>query len=137
MMTRNESGHLSSVKEEFFAERWREKARSEQGKPFEPRTDAHFDLSAFRKSEWSDHFEQLMRARLIFGAMRYGKLGAPGKLHWNNVGGICDRLEAYEKTHNTELLVDIANLALIEFVEGDHPDRHWETVDDGDHVQES
>ena len=84
-----------------------------------------------RLTEWSPEFERLMRNRLIIGSMRYMKLKddrPPGAtvLH---IGYIKTRLEAYEKTGNREMLVDIANLCLVEFLHSDHPMSHFEAVD--------
>jgi hypothetical protein len=78
-------------------------------------------------SEWSPEFEQLMRNRLIMGALRYGRIGAPCKRQWDRVEGIRQRLDAYEEEGSLEMLVDVANLCLLEFCEGKHPLRHWPT----------
>lgn len=91
-------------------------------------------LQELSASEWSPEFERYMRNRLIMGALRYGKLGTPGKLVYDRLSSIRRRLMNYECSGNLELLVDIANLALCEFVEGQHPNRHWHAVDDGEHV---
>ena len=87
-----------------------------------------------RRSEWSSEFEVLMRNRLIIGALRYGLLGTEGKPHYDRVPNMIKRLNAYATTGNQEYLVDVANLCLLEFVEGQHPNKHWHPVDDGDHV---
>jgi len=88
-----------------------------------------------KKSEWSDEFEQLMRNRLMMGALRYGLIKAPGKPRYNRVDSIRKRLFDYQYTGNKELLVDCANLCLLEFVECYHPDQHFNAIDDGEHVQ--
>lgn len=93
-----------------------------------------FTLAELAASEWSPEFEQLMRNRLIMGALRYGKLGEPGKLKYDRLSSILRRLHTYEASGNLELLVDIANLALCEFVECNQPLRHWHAVDGGKHV---
>lgn len=92
-------------------------------------------LVELEASEWSPKFERLMRNRLIMGALRYGKLGAPGKPNYDRCKSILKRLMTYRVTGNQELLVDIANLCLVEFVDGKHPMRHWHSVDDGMHVE--
>lgn len=90
---------------------------------------------ALASSEWSKPFETLMRNRLIMGALRYGRIGAPNKPKWNRVASIKKRTGLYEESGNLELLVDIANLCLLEFVEGQHPKRHWHGADgDSGHV---
>lgn len=91
-------------------------------------------LDELRQSEWSEAFERLMRNRLVMGALRYGRLGAAQKPRYDRVGAICKRINEYSKTGNLELLVDVANLALLEFEEGRHPKRHFSPVDDGEHV---
>jgi hypothetical protein len=90
-------------------------------------------LSALRRSEWSDAFEQAMRNRLIIGALRYGLIGARGKPVYDRLGGIQKRLSQYRLSGNRECLVDIANLALLEFVEGKHPRAHFRALN-GDHT---
>jgi len=85
------------------------------------------------KEQWSHLFETLMRNRLNMGAFRYGPLGEPGKPQYDRCEAIIKRLELYKKTGNLEYLVDIANMALLEFVEGRHPNRHMEATDEGTH----
>lgn len=88
-------------------------------------------------SEWSVKFETLMRNRLVFGALRYGRLGASDKPDYDRVASIDRRLAAYRATGNQEHLVDAAALLLVEFVEGRHPLRHWGPGDDGEHTREA
>lgn len=90
-------------------------------------------LDDLRRSEWSPEFERLMRNRLVMGAMRYGLLNDPDKEPWNRAAGIWKRLNEYRATGNTECLVDIANLALLEFEEGQHPQKHFAAAGDGNH----
>lgn len=93
-------------------------------------------LQELQKSEWSELFEQLMRNRLVMGAFRYGRLGAEGKSQFDRVEYMERCLQKYKETGNLECLVDIANLALVEFVEGKHPQRHFHTEEDGkEHAQ--
>ncbi len=40
----------------------------------------------------------------------------------------------YIETGNDELLVDVANLCMKEFAVGNHPKKHFNSVDDGEHV---
>lgn len=97
-----------------------------------------FSPESFRtlaSSQWSDTFETLMRNRLQMGLFRYGRLGAKNKPLYNMVDSIIARARAYQRTGNDELLVDIANLALVEFVEGKHPLKHFSAVDDGQHCK--
>ena len=91
------------------------------------------------KTEWSPEFASLMRNRLIVGSYRYGRLGAVGKPQYDRIASMRKRLDDYETGGNLERLVDVANLCLLEFVEGDHPARHFraagvEADEAGDHV---
>ena len=92
-------------------------------------------LDELKKSEWSPKFELLMRNRLIIGAFRYGKLNDPTKPQYNRIEAIQFHLDEYQERGNTEHLVDIANIALCEFVEGKHPKKHFKGVDDGKHAE--
>lgn len=89
-----------------------------------------------KESEWSPQFEAYMRNRLIVGAYRYGKLNEADKPKYNRVYSAIKRLEAYYRDGNTEHLVDVANLCLIEFVEGKHPKKHFRALDNNEHVKE-
>jgi len=75
-------------------------------------------IDQLRRTEWSTEFESLMRSRLVMGALRYGRLNAPGKPEWDRISNMIERLVYYKKTRNKQVLVDIANLALCEYVEG-------------------
>ena len=85
-------------------------------------------------AQWSPVFEQLMRNRLIVGAYRYGAIGAQVKPPYDRIDSCLRRLRQYHETGNLELLVDVANLCLLEFVECRHPRKHWHSTDDGEHV---
>lgn len=87
------------------------------------------------KSEWSDEFIQLMRNRLILGAFRYG-LFRPGEGPTkDNIKAAHKRLDLYVETGNLEYLVDASNFALAEYVESNHPKKHFHAVDDGEHAK--
>lgn len=90
-------------------------------------------LESMRETEWCPEFERLMRNRLIIGGMRYGLLASAGKAQWDRSHFIRQRLKLYEQTGNLEYLVDVANGALLEYVEGVHPNKHWRATDDGVH----
>lgn len=93
------------------------------------------DLEKLKKTEWSNKFEQLMRNRLLMGALRYGKMAhTPEELAkkptYDRVDSCLRRLEKYKQTGNKEYLVDVANLCLLEFVECKHPLGHFQAIDD-------
>ena len=61
-------------------------------------------------------FEEYRKNRMIMGYFRYGSLQSQiGRSKYDNVGSIEKRLSIYKNDHNREHLVDIANLAMIEF----------------------
>lgn len=94
-------------------------------------------LEVLRKQQWAPRFERLRRNRMVMGAFRYGLLSDQPKaaVPYDNVGSLIARARSYQTTGNVEHLVDIANLAMIEFKVGRHPTRHFRSVDDGDHTQ--
>jgi hypothetical protein len=89
------------------------------------------DLDALRRSERSPEFERLRTNRKVIGSMRYGLMGAPGKPHYDRIRCMIRRLTAYRLDGNAEHLIDVANLAELEFVEGNHRGVHPQ--DDGEH----
>jgi len=90
---------------------------------------------SLRKTEWSDEFENLMRNRLLMGAFRYGKIREQNKPNYMRMQSAERRMKLYEETGNDELLVDIANLCLLEFMVGKHPKKHFNSIDDGEHAE--
>jgi len=92
-------------------------------------------LAELRRTEWSPRFESLMRNRLLMGSFRYGRMKDPAKTgRFDNIKDAIRRLQEYQETGNDELLVDAANLCLIEFQAGAHPRKHFMAADDGQHV---
>ena len=98
-------------------------------------------LQEMRAQSWSSRFEALMRTRLVLGCARYEdwstkikKRATIGSDLYDYVPDMIRRLELYAQTGNDELLVDIANMAMLEFEFGGHPDKHFESKDDTQHV---
>lgn len=103
-----------------------------------PELEPHnFIWEEWAKEEWSREFERLMRHRLVMGALRYGRNGIPGKGGWNRTFSIKKRIDIYEKTGNLEMLVDCANLCMLEYLEGEHPKAHLSGYDCGFHTSYS
>ena len=93
-------------------------------------------LEELEQTEWCTDFERKMRNRLILGSLRYGRMGCAGKPQYNRVKDMHKRLDKYLEDGNLEHLVDISNLAMLEYVEGEHPKRHFKSQDDGEHTKE-
>lgn len=121
-----------TTREEFMADLWR-RATGRPSKPEQP----ILRLEDLEQSEWSPEFECLMRNRLLMGAYRYGTIGAPGKPRYDHAADCIARLSLYQEDGNMEHLVDVANLCLLEFVEGRHPRRHFAAQDDVLHTRSS
>ena len=75
-------------------------------------------LDELRRTGRSPEFERLRMNRKVIGSMRYGRMGAPGKPQFDRVADMIRRLSLYANDGNAEHLVDVANLAELEFVEG-------------------
>lgn len=89
-------------------------------------------LGTLQITEWDYEFEQLMRNRLIMGALRYSPLKAGERKEGHTamiIGYILDKLEEYDQTGNLEMLVDLANLAMVEYLHSDHPKKHFKSID--------
>jgi len=97
--------------------------------------DQRESLGELYRSEWSCDFERLMRNRLLMGRYRYGLMQRTEALQYDRVGSAMDRLRKYTEHGNTEHLVDVANLMLLEFEHGPHPSKHFMAQDDSRHVE--
>lgn len=106
----------------------RERLHKRAGLTESPKLQATYE--ELKRSEWSAEFERLMRNRLIMGAIRYGRLKAPGKPQYDRVASAIKRLAKYQETGNQEFLVDAANLCVLEFEEGIHPKKHFGAIDE-------
>lgn len=91
-------------------------------------------LAEIERLQACPEFERYRKNRMLMGYFRYGSLQSQiGKAKYDNVGSIKKRLELYLSDSNREHLVDIANLAMIEFAT--HPDYPFVAADDGLHTQ--
>ena len=88
------------------------------------------DLDSLHQSEWFPEFEQLMRNRLIMGAFRYQLFKDKACSASLMFEYLKQKVAVYEKTGNREALVDIANMAGLEFMFPSHPNAHWAAGDD-------
>jgi hypothetical protein len=80
-------------------------------------------------SEFDPTFAQGMVDRM---AMSYAKYGAVADAYPSRVDAIASlrlRLDKYETSGNTELLMDVANFAMIEFMRPRHPEARFDPTD--------
>ena len=113
----------------FLGNAWRSKC----GLPPEKKTEK-ISLEEIYKTQWSPKFEELCRNRMAMGFFRYGNVWETvGK--FDNVGSAIERLKMYQETGNTEYLVDSATLCHCEFINGNHPTKHFHSIDDGKHTE--
>lgn len=94
-----------------------------------PKRNPNLDWDKLKESQWSKEFEQYMRNRLICGAFRYGGVRSS---KWKTPEGIKNmhkRIDMYEEDGNLEHLVDLANIALVEFLNSTHPKKHFKGTD--------
>jgi hypothetical protein len=68
------------------------------------------------------------------GRLRYGSK-RPGHARYNYVKSVKEKIDLYEKTGNTEYLVDISNYCMLEFRHGTHPNKHFSASDDDHHCE--
>jgi hypothetical protein len=113
---------------EFYKNAWLWKCGKKENKYVKPE---NINIEELYKTQWNCFFEQAMRNRLVMGALRYGDIRK--QKSWDYIDYLKKKLKNYEKTGNTEMLVDIANLALLEFVNGSHKNKHWEAVEQKEH----
>lgn len=77
------------------------------------------NIKEYNMESWSWEFQKLMQNRCMVGACRYGGLKSLTKKQYDRVNDIRRRLKKYEETKNKEHLIDIANICMLEFEEGD------------------
>ena len=70
------------------------------------------------KTEYSERFDELRKKAMCNSYYKYGSVKENYESYkcMDSIGNLKKRLEAYEKTGNTEFLVDVANFAMIEFM---------------------
>lgn len=84
------------------------------------------------KTEYSEKFDELRKNRMLTSYFKYGYM----KDNYESglvsaVKNLEDRLDKYKKTGNTELLVDVANFAMIEFMFPQHENQHFDSESHG------
>ena len=95
-------------------------------------------LEDIRNSQVSAEFRTRQDERMVMGAFRYGLFNKDGTQTkaYDNTGSIKRRVDLYTKTGNLEHLVDAANICMVEYMTSQHPNKHFESADDGEHTKE-
>ena len=82
-------------------------------------------------SEYSEAFDDIRKKMMVTSFYKYGPLEVNYKKEKTikAIGSLEKRLAAYKETGNTELLADIANFAMIEFMYPQHPKAFYKPTD--------
>jgi hypothetical protein len=89
-------------------------------------------LEELKVSEWDERFDRLAKGKLIHGAYRYGLLKENNNFDF--IESMKTKIARYEKAHNLELLVDIRNYAMLEFLKPKYNDAYYHNEDDTEHA---
>lgn len=83
--------------------------------------------------QFSEDFVRKMKARVFVGFHRYGQSKQYAiENKYDILETIKKRLEKYRETGNQEHLVDAANFIMIEYMYPQHPNAHFESVEEED-----
>jgi len=91
------------------------------------------EIKDILKTEYSDKFDDIRKNMMVVSYYKYGAL----KDNYNNfkcidcLGSLEKRLEKYKETGNTEFLADVANFAMIEFMNPSIKDAKYIPTDNG------
>ena len=122
---------MDSTVDNFLFDKWTERVQLHENVRYEsPPVQSYVSLAEIIKGNWSPEFVQGMQNRMVMGHFRYGPcMTQKGYNYVKYIRTLCDR---YDASKNTEFMIDIANMALIEFKR--NPGKFKKT-DDGLHHQ--
>lgn len=85
------------------------------------------------QTEYSQKFDEIRKNMMVMSFYKYGPLKDNYDTYkcMDAIGNLKKRLEKYERTGNTEFLADIANYAMLEFMNPQLPGAHYEPTDSG------
>ena len=89
-------------------------------------------IEKIKQLSFEGEFVKLMDNRMVMGFFRYGNRHMT-KNNYHYINAVKRRIELYEQTGNTELLVDAANILRMEFEMPQHINAHFSSIDDGEH----
>lgn len=81
------------------------------------------------KRDFSESFVDKMKNSIEMSYYKYGNANKTYPELAQAYKCIKERLEAYEKSHNTEFLVDVANFAMLEYMYPSFEDAHYIPTD--------
>ena len=84
------------------------------------------------ESEFSNKFAEGMYNRMATSFFKYGKVKEAYPHKVDAIECLKVRLDNYQKTGNTEWLMDVANFAMIEYMHPKHPKAHFIATDSDD-----
>jgi hypothetical protein len=90
------------------------------------------ELSIAQRLQWNTEFETLRLNRMLMGCFRYGSRVEVDNSHLDYVESIKRRIKMYEKTGNAEHLIDVANLAELEFTYSQRKAGQYFNAEDAD-----
>ena len=112
--------------EDFLMDLWRDLAGLPEigEKPLLP------DLEEIRRTQWCPEFDEYSLNRMVQGAFRYGLITTDESKGYDHLSSIPKRIEEYKKTGNPEVLFDIRNLCMLQYIHGGHVGKPFNSVDD-------
>lgn len=78
-------------------------------------------------SEFCEPFVEGMRKRMAVSYHKYGLVADATGV--DVVASLRSRLDKYDETHNTEWLMDVANFAMMEYMNPAFDDAHYQATD--------
>ncbi|QDT07787.1 hypothetical protein K227x_62150 [Rubripirellula lacrimiformis] len=86
-------------------------------------------MTSVPKSEFNEEFVEMMRSRMLVSFHKYGPIRDAYPHKVDAIASLQTRLREYERTGNTEFLIDAANFAMIEFMCPSHDQSHFRATD--------
>jgi len=96
-----------------------------------PYTPLSSDIDELKKTEWSLEFEEHRLRRMILGFLRYGYVAESRN---DNIASLINEANLFQTTGNAEHLLNIANYAMIAWMQRRHPNWHFRAQDDEHHA---
>lgn len=86
------------------------------------------EIERVLQTEYNEEFDKLRKNRMFVSYHKYGPVANNyGDNLVNSIENLEIRLKKYKESGNTELLVDIANFAMIEFMYPKHKNAHFDS----------